>query len=238
MNSADFDKLVEIVVSEVHSALQASVNRSSGGAAGASTANFTFEKKLLTEADALRILRKPVRKLYVNKDTIITPLANDHLRTHRIKIMRSETAENSSCGCRKPAVNSRSIALLAANCTETARDTIRNCIRESGFDPVEVLPAYSTPSAIDRSSLEIADKIAGSQYMAAVIIDENAFSLKMRASRIQNVHPAMCWDLAAGDACPKRSQSNMLFVNNRLLGFKKLDSIMRSWLDTFKDENP
>jgi len=113
MNPAEFEKLVEAIVDEVVAALQESKQNPANPVANPVASDLTFDKRLLTEADALRIVRKGKRKLLVAKNTIITPLANDHLGDSRIKIIRMETLEKPACGCQKEAAKTRNIALLA-----------------------------------------------------------------------------------------------------------------------------
>jgi ribose 5-phosphate isomerase RpiB len=237
MKQSDFNKLVEIIADGVRAALQA-VPRTRNQTSEMSSQKpiVRFSKRLLTEADALSAVGKNVESVFVDKRTLITPLANDHFRQNRITIIRIEHNETASCGFEQHRPASRTIGLLAVNCSQTARDKVVQVSKEFGFDTVAIAARYATPSGIQSATLDTADRIAQGVLFAAVVIDETAFSLKLQANRIQGAIPAMCWDVAAKDYCPRSSKSNMLFVNHRLLGFRKLEQIMRIWLASFMDD--
>jgi propanediol utilization protein len=50
----------------------------------------TIDKKVITEKDLQKVFLKNVKNIQVPASSIITPLANDYIRTHRLQIQRSE----------------------------------------------------------------------------------------------------------------------------------------------------
>ena len=191
-----------------------------------------FDQRLLTE-EAIRQLCKPgTRSLRVAARTIITPLAQDFIQENKIAI---ERMARDAAPVAQPGISQGSSKVgLLANCSQTAANAVQDILREFGFETIAVKPVYPTPGAVDSAMLNLAGQIAGAGLRAAIIIDENAFALKRRAEKIDGVRPIMCWNVVSECGCDRAT--NLLFVNIRLLGFRKLRQIVRAWLEAINPE--
>jgi len=195
-----------------------------------------FRGRLLTEEAVKQLCGHGNRSLQIAAHTIVTPLAQDFIRENGISLLRLD-AEPEAPGPQTGATPRGSARVgLMANCSQTAATAVQDILREFHFEPVAAQPAYPTPGAVDAAMLNLAGQIATGSLRAGIIIDENAFALKRRAEKIDGVRPIMCWNVVSECGCDRAT--NLLFVNNQLLGFRKLRQIVRAWLEAITADAP
>ena len=101
-------------------------------------------------------------------------------------------------------------------------------IKELKLVPVFSKPVNFTNTAAQNTADELTNKVSTGEYLAGIIINEDAFQLKRRAADQKGIIVNMCWEIGSNQSCALIS--NLLFVNNRLIGSKKLEEILHRWL--------
>jgi ribose 5-phosphate isomerase RpiB len=188
-----------------------------------------LQPRLITAEVVQRAVAKGYNSINVQPKAIITPLARDFLRENglELKLDSEESAVNTG---EVSSSRADAIAVLAGRCTETEKHIIAEAIRRHGLGFVEMKPKHRAPSAFESAFKKLGREISRQKLLAGVIIDESAFALKVQAQKIAGVRPTMCWEMTSRDFCLRTHNSNLILINNRLLGFRKLGTILEAWL--------
>jgi ribose 5-phosphate isomerase RpiB len=80
------------------------------------------------------------------------------------------------------------------------------------------------------AALDSARLVARGSFERAMIIDENAFSLSQALGKEDGIRASICWDVDSALTTRKECDSNVLILNNRLLGMTTLQRIVSAWL--------
>lgn len=189
------------------------------------------DKHLLTERDMMLFSRSGVVKLIVNRNAILTPSAKDYAQAKRIQIQRGREPEYSSRQQNQSQeVVSQKVALYIPRSTESEKSAISGAIQKAGYQVVDFSNKTGAANLQTQVVQEIAKGISANQFKYAVVVNENAFTLSIQANKIDNIRAVVCWDTSSAKMSQQDASSNMLFLNNRLLGFRALNEITHTWL--------
>ncbi|KAA3616153.1 MAG: hypothetical protein DWQ05_10415 [Calditrichaeota bacterium] len=193
-----------------------------------------INQNLITEANAINAFKNKATHIRIGKNALITPLAKDYLQMKNIQIEQQviESCPKNSNSIVQNSVNK--IAILAPNCSRSEIDIIAGEIKKYNYSSHHLQKIRGFGIDLKMSVKLIAEHIIAGQFRAAIVLDESAFSLKNTIRHRNGIQTTMCWDVACTSSCQESCETNMLFINNRLLGFKKLASVTENWLKTFK----
>jgi len=193
---------------------------------------FAFEKKLLSAEEAKKIIKTGNKKLFVLKETIITPLAKDMFAEEKIKIkygvQEINCCENNLIGVPR----SNKIALIANKENEAYKIKTVRILKELGKEVECIKPKTATFSNFNKDVEDIASEIKNDKYDSAIIISANTFQIMKSIEHMGDLNSKICWEIEEDKKCTERSK--LLFVNSNLIGFKKLKEKISTWLDMNK----
>lgn len=141
---------------------------------------------------------------------------------HKATIAELEPPSNRS-------IAGNTIALITGSCSRTEVETIKSVLAGHKYDVLENRLTRGFTSELRRATTQVCRQIQNEEIRAGIVIDEAAFQLKRQAEKYEGIRSAMCWDIACANAGEESGNANMIFINNRLLGFKKLEKLIRIW---------
>lgn len=227
MEQDQLDRLVEIISERIAIALAAKLSEMSTVTPD-SSGDFRIDERLITEGVIMKAAQPAYRRIVIQPGAIITPLAQDYLSAHGIEVIR-KPVDVSSPQHPNSAGGGNLVGLLAGNCTETCQQIVKNALAGQGLALSPVGLRHRTPSEFERGFLELTSEISTRKLKAGIVIDDAVFAMKVRAEKMQNIKPAMSWEFTRDNSANLQS-SNLLLINNRLLGFKKLENVVNIWL--------
>ncbi|KAA3662191.1 MAG: hypothetical protein DWQ10_02985 [Calditrichaeota bacterium] len=227
-SSQEIERIIQSITDRVVANIMQQLSPATSNADSTNENSFIWQKKLITEQNAIAFYRQGISRVVIAPNTLITPLARDYLAMKKIIFEKKVSIEQATKvnGTQKA---TKAIGLICGSCSQTAVNTIRSVMTANGYQVQEFKPRRGFVSELRKSTKQLSEQIRNNDFVAGVVIDEAAFLLKKQAEKYEGISAAMCWDISCAAANGIPEKANMVFINNRLLGFKKLEKLMRIW---------
>ncbi len=189
-------------------------------------------KILITEKDIKDILNLGQNVIAVTSNTVITPLAQDFIRTNGINIITKD--------------DSRSI-----NLTDETKNSIITTISigsdHTGFKLKNILIKYLAEQnfrlidegTFDEKSCDYPDfakavalKVAADKADFGIILDATGIPSSITANKIKGIRAATCYNAFSAKSSREHNDANVLVLGAKSLGEETIKIIIDVWLST------
>jgi len=220
MDASEREKLIELIVEQVLRQLQQIDSLS----ISAARPTVSFNKRLITEQDVKALVAAGNQEVFIGPQSLITPLAQDTLRAHRIVVQRGLPPGSA------PAAKDKTVALLAGDATSEFRRALAQILQSKGCCVQLIEDRLPSFAEREKKVRELAHRIAANELHSAVVLDGKVFCLNIAANRIERVRGAICWDVSSTRLARDGCGANILFVNDRLIDQSTIAEMVRVWI--------
>lgn len=192
-------------------------------------------RRLISERDILAAAKAGKTSLAVAKGTIVTPLARDTAKAHRIAIIVGEAAPQSSAKRQplaRPAGQLKSIAMGSDHGGFELKQVLMRFLQSEGYS-VQDFGSYST-DAVDYPDIahRVAQAVIDGTSSVGIMIDGAGIGSAMVANKVPGIRAACCNDLFLAVNSREHNGANMLTLGGRVIGEELAKQIVKVWLDT------
>lgn len=193
-------------------------------------------RRLISERDVLAAARAGKTSLVVAKGTIVTPLARDAAKTHRIAIVVGQAAPESSAKPQQPPVRSagqvKPVAMGSDHGGFELKQVLMRFLQSEGYT-VQDFGSYST-DAVDYPDIahRVAQAVADGTASVGIMIDGAGIGSAMVANKVPGIRAACCNDLFLAVNSREHNGANMLTLGGRVIGEELARQIVKVWLET------
>lgn len=187
-----------------------------------------LEKTLLTEGDVVSAVEQGYNEILLNKGTLITPLAQDALREHGIRVR----IDIPSTSPPDPSPLVSAIALGADHGGYDLKETIKKALQDEGR-PIKDFGTYS-PEPVDYPdiALQVAEAVARGMCSTGIMVDGAGFASAMVANKVPGILAATCWDLFTTRLARAHVGANVLTLGGKVIGPALAIEMVKTWLTT------
>lgn len=191
-----------------------------------------YDRNLITSQEIKYAVTNGFNEICISSKTIITPLVNDLVKEHKIKItIRKEESE--CCKNIDKVSKNTIIAVLSNFYDEAYKIKTKEYLLNLGIESECLTPKNFTTIELQNSLDKLVEKLLQGYYHSAIVISSESYSLKKRIENNNNLKSNICWEIDGLKNCSIKSK--ILFVNANLIGFKKLEKKMNTWIDFNKN---
>jgi len=190
-------------------------------------------KKLITENDVEKIVKEGRNVIVISKDTVVTPLAIDMIRTNRMTIIEKELFENrSSLGEQNKFSNKKRISIGSDHTGFKMKNILVKYLSESGFQ-------LNDEGTFDEKSCDYPDfakavalKVATGKVDFGIILDATGIPSSIAANKIKGIRAATCYNAFSAKSAREHNDANVLVLGAKSLGEETIKTIIEVWFST------
>lgn len=185
-------------------------------------------KKLITEAEILKLVRQGIKEIFVDENTILTPSAKDVIIREKIELKQSPFEE------RKSAVPDeiKTIAIGSDHTGYKAKQEIIKFLQSKNFDVIDVGTNSEQSCDYPDFAYAVAFAVKNNQAQRGIMIDATGIPSAITANKVKGIRAAVGYNEYVIKSSREHNNSNLLTLGARVFDVEILKSFIELWLNT------
>jgi len=188
-------------------------------------------KKLITEQDVVNTINSGSKVIIAGKQSIITPLAADMIRKHKLTIIEKEV-HNYSSSSSTVKFPFKKIAVGSDHTGFKVKNFLIKLLTEKGFQVYDQGTFDEKSCDYPDFAESVAEKVQQKEVDCGFIIDATGIPSAIAANKIEGIRAATCYNEFSAKSSRSHNDSNILVVGAKSLGEETINSIVEVWLNT------
>ena len=188
-------------------------------------------KKLITEDDVRKIVKEGRNVIVIAKDTVVTPLALDMIRTNRITVIEKEPTTNNFT-IDEQIISQKRISIGSDHTGFKMKNILIKYLGERGFQ-------LNDEGTFDEKSCDYPDfakavalKVATGNADFGIILDATGIPSSITANKIKGIRAATCYNAFSAKSAREHNDANVLVLGAKSLGEETIKTIIEVWFST------
>jgi ribose 5-phosphate isomerase B len=191
-------------------------------------------KKVITERDILELEKQGIKVLLKTKETILTPLALDRLRSSKFTIVEKEENHSEQF---KPSINNnqssiKSIIIGSDHTGFRIKNILIKYLNEKGYEVADAGTFDEKPCDYPDFAKLVAKSVSGRDKDFGILIDASGIPSAIAANKVKGIRAATCFNTFSARSSRAHNNANVLVVGARALGEETIKIIVDEWLST------
>ena len=189
-------------------------------------------KKLILESDVIKLIKEGKNEIVVGKDTILTPLASDKIKSSKIKLIPFEIDKKSESSC---SVNGKPFSKIVIGSDHTGfkvKQSIIKLLRDNGYEVFDIGTFSEDSCDYPDFAFLAASKVVTREVCAGILIDATGIPSAIAANKFPGIRAATCYNEFSAKSSREHNDSNILAVGALSLGLETIKSITTTWLNS------
>jgi len=191
-------------------------------------------KILITERDILELQKRGIKVVQITKDTIITPLAADRIRTSKFTIVENNNPENENTNATDE-MNSlprKKVVIGSDHTGFRIKNILIKYLSEKGYI-VKDIGTFSEQSCDYPDYAKIvAESILQGEHDFGILIDATGIPSAIAANKFKGIRAATCYNTFSARSARAHNNANVLVLGAKALGEESIKLILDEWLIT------
>ena len=188
-------------------------------------------KKLITEDDVRKIVKEGRNVIVIAKDTVVTPLALDMIRSNRMTIVEKEPTTNNFT-IDEQIISQKRISIGSDHTGFKMKNILIKYLGERGFQ-------LNDEGTFDEKSCDYPDfakavalKVATGNADFGIILDATGIPSSITANKIRGIRAATCYNAFSAKSAREHNDANVLVLGAKSLGEETIKTIIEVWFST------
>ena len=191
-------------------------------------------KKLITEADVIKLFNEGNRVISAGENEIITPLALDKIKSLGIALLNKEEAVKilSSDGGITKTTRFRKVAIGSDHTGFKIKNLLSKILSDKGYEITDVGTFDENSCDYPDFAFAVASKIKEGVADFGIILDATGIPSAITANKLKGIRAATCYSEFSAKSAREHNNANVLVMGARSLGEETIKSILEVWLNT------
>jgi ribose 5-phosphate isomerase B len=191
-------------------------------------------KKLITEADVVRLYREGNKVVSAGENEIITPLALDKIKSLGITLLNKEEATEIRTSGGEVTKNTRfkKVAIGSDHTGFKIKNLLSKILSDKGYEITDVGTFDESSCDYPDFAFAVASKVREGSVDFGIIIDATGIPSAITANKLKGIRAATCYNEFSAKSAREHNNANVLVVGARSLGEETIKSILEIWLNT------
>ncbi len=187
-------------------------------------------KKIVTEK-LVEEAAKAKRKIFIDKNTIITPLAQDRARTLNVQFTSVPQAANPEAtnGMSEPV---EKIVIGADHGGFYLKEEIKAFLKSQNYVVLDVGTQNTEACDYPDFAFQVAEFVAQGKAQRGIMIDSVGIGSAMAANRVPGVLAAKCNTVVEAQSAREHNYANVLTLGAKIIGINMALEIVKAFLNT------
>jgi len=188
-------------------------------------------KKLITEEDVRKIVKEGRNVIVIGKDSVVTPLAIDMIRTNRMTVVEKEPAGHNPSFDKLNSSQKR-ISIGSDHTGFKMKNILIKYLGERGFQ-------LNDEGTFDEKSCDYPDfakavalSVATGNADSGIILDATGIPSSITANKIKGIRAATCYNVFSAKSAREHNDANVLVLGAKSLGEETIKTIIEIWFST------
>lgn len=186
-------------------------------------------KKLITEADVLKLVRQGLKELYIDENTILTPSAKDVVIREKIELKSSQLKSTSS-SLSTTSSSVRTIAIGSDHTGYKIKGELIKFLTSQGYQIIDVGTNSEQSCDYPDFAYAVAYAVKNNQAERGIVIDATGIPSAIVANKIKGIRAAVGYNEYAIKSSREHNNSNVLSLGARIFDVEILKSFISLWL--------
>lgn len=186
-------------------------------------------KKLITEADIQKLLRQGIKEIFIDDNTILTPLAKDLIVREKLELKKysplSKNLESSS-------ENIHTIAIGSDHTGFKTKKELVSFLSSKGFQVIDVGTNSEQSCDYPDFAYAVAFAVKENKAQRGIVIDATGIPSAITANKVKGIRAAVGYNEYAIKSSREHNNSNVLTLGARVFDVEILKSFVELWLKT------
>jgi ribose 5-phosphate isomerase B len=191
-------------------------------------------KKVITEREILELEKQGIKVLIKTKDTIITSLALDRIRSSKFTIVEKEEIHskqiNQSINNNQTLI--KRIIIGSDHTGFKLKNILIKYLIEKGFQITDAGTFDEKPCDYPDFAITVAKSISKGDNDLGVLIDATGIPSSIVANKIKGIRAATCYNTFSARSSRAHNDANILVLGAKALGEETIKLIVDEWLST------
>jgi ribose 5-phosphate isomerase B len=189
-------------------------------------------KTVITEREILDLEKKGIKVLVKTKDTIITPLAHDRIRSSKIEIIEKEDFHEHKFEDNQTTSLKNKIIIGSDHTGFRLKNILFKYLVEKGFEVIDAGTFDETSCDYPDYAKKVALQVTSGESNFGILIDATGIPSAITANKIKGIRAATCYSNFSAKSSRAHNNANVLVVGSKTLGDETVKEIVSEWLAT------
>ncbi len=190
-------------------------------------------KKLITERDVLNLIKTGSKTLFLDKETIITPLAKDKIKELKIELKyENQLEKNVQSTKRLNFLGNLKCAVGSDHTGFVIKEVVKKILSTKGYVVYDVGTFSDKSCDYPDFAIEVAKKVATNDVDFGLLFDATGIPSAITANKIPGIRAATCYNEFSAKSSREHNNSNILVLGAKMLGEELIKSIIDVWLSS------
>ena len=191
-------------------------------------------KILIIERDILELQKRGIKVIQITKDTIITPLAADCIRTSKFTIVEKNIPEIGITSATDE-INSllgNKVIIGSDHTGFRIKNILIKYLSEKGYNVTDIGTYNEQSCDYPDYAKIVAENISRCKNDFGILIDATGIPSAITANKFKGIRAATCYDTFSTRSARAHNNANILVLGARSLGEDSIKLILDEWLIT------
>ncbi|MGB5528812.1 MAG: ribose 5-phosphate isomerase B [Ignavibacteriaceae bacterium] len=190
-------------------------------------------KKVITEREIIELEKQGIKVLVKTKDTLITPLALDRIRSSKIDVVEKEYSQEIQIKSNRHYSSHKNEIILGSDHTGfRLKNVLFKYLIEKGYRVTDAGTYDENSCDYPDFAKKVAISVATNESDFGILIDATGIPSAITANKIQGIRAATCYNNFSAKSSRAHNNANVLVVGAKTLGEESIKEIVIEWLST------
>ena len=188
-------------------------------------------KKLITEADILKLIRQGSKQIFIDENTILTPSAKDVIIREKVEVINSvlRQIESNPSAFLNPV---KTIAIGSDHTGYKVKSELIKFLSSQGYQVFDVGTNSEQSCDYPDFAYSVAYAVKNNQAERGIVIDATGIPSAIVANKIKGIRAAVGYNEYVIKSSREHNNSNVLSLGARVFDVEILKSFISPWLQT------
>lgn len=184
-------------------------------------------KKLLTEADILKLVRQGIKEVSVDKDTILTPSAKDVIIREKMEVKSIQLSRENHFSITSSV---KTIAIGSDHTGYRVKSELIKFLSSTGFQVIDVGTNSEESCDYPDFAYAVAYAVKNNKAERGIVIDATGIPSAIVANKVKGIRAAVGYNEYVIRSSREHNNSNILSLGARVFDIDILKSFINLWL--------
>ena len=190
-------------------------------------------KKVITEREIIELEKQGIKVLLKTKDTLITPLALDRIRTSKIDVVEKENSQEIKFESYAYYPSHKNKIVLGSDHTGfRLKNILFKYLIEKGYQVTDAGTYDESSCDYPDYAKKVAISVTNNESDFGILIDATGIPSAITANKIHGIRAATCYNTFSAKSSRAHNNANVLVIGSKTLGDETVKEILDVWLTT------
>jgi ribose 5-phosphate isomerase B len=191
-------------------------------------------KILITESDIIALEKQGIRIVQKTKNTIITPLAADRIRSSKFNVVESEIVQYESIlnQINGDSVLGKKVVIGSDHTGFRIKNILIKYLIEKGYEITDAGTFNEQTCDYPDFAKIVAASVSKGESDFGILIDATGIPSAITANKFKKIRASTCYNAFSAKSARAHNNANILVVGSKTLGEESIKSILNEWLNT------